>query len=256
MPVPLQTMLVPQLTPGDLLPPSTQVIAPVAQEVVPFLQLVGLPVHDWPARAADTRARAVADHVGATADAGALRGPVHAHRHAGRARRDAVVADARIARTALPVGARAAEPVAVADLVGTARHAGHDVAGAVDAGRGAGRARDDTALARRRVAGASAARGAGDAGAGSRCRPCWSRSWSRRACCVSSMHVGTPVMHEVTPFVRTPARGFVVHAWPPVHGVHWPFALHTWLAPQPVPASFGVPSTHVCAPVVHVVTPV
>jgi hypothetical protein len=71
----------------------------------------------------------------------------------------------------------------------------------------------------------------------------------------SSMHVGTPVMHEVTPRTHA-ACGFVVHAWPPVHGVHWPFALQTWLAPQPVPAFFGVPSTHVSAPVEHAVTPV
>jgi hypothetical protein len=47
-PVPLQTMLVPQLTPGDLLLPSVQVIAPVEHAVVPFLQLFGLPVQDWP----------------------------------------------------------------------------------------------------------------------------------------------------------------------------------------------------------------
>jgi hypothetical protein len=45
-PVPLQTMLVPQLIPGDLLPPSVQVMAPVEQVVVPFRQAFGLPVHD------------------------------------------------------------------------------------------------------------------------------------------------------------------------------------------------------------------
>src|SRR5678816_2558489 len=39
LPEPLQTMLVPPM----------QVMAPVAQEVVPFLQLFGLPMHDWPA---------------------------------------------------------------------------------------------------------------------------------------------------------------------------------------------------------------
>jgi hypothetical protein len=48
-PVPLQTMLVPQETPGDLLPPSTQVIAPVEQEVEPFRQLFGLLVQAVPA---------------------------------------------------------------------------------------------------------------------------------------------------------------------------------------------------------------
>jgi len=49
VPEPLQTRFVPQLAPAALLPPSMQVCAPVAQEVIPFLQLVGLPVHIWPA---------------------------------------------------------------------------------------------------------------------------------------------------------------------------------------------------------------
>jgi hypothetical protein len=48
-PLPLQTMLVPQAVPGALLPPSTQVIAPVAQEVVPLRQMLGLVVHALPA---------------------------------------------------------------------------------------------------------------------------------------------------------------------------------------------------------------
>src|SRR6185503_11538399 len=48
-PEPLQTMLVPQLVPADLLPPSMQVIVPVEHVVVPVLQVVGLPLHDWPA---------------------------------------------------------------------------------------------------------------------------------------------------------------------------------------------------------------
>src|SRR4029077_715097 len=47
VPPPSQTMFMPQLVPADLEAPSTQVMAPVAQEVVPSLQLFGLPVHDW-----------------------------------------------------------------------------------------------------------------------------------------------------------------------------------------------------------------
>src|ERR1051325_2727897 len=46
-PLPLQTMLVPQAMPGDLLVLSTQVIAPVMHVVVPLRQAVGLPVHAW-----------------------------------------------------------------------------------------------------------------------------------------------------------------------------------------------------------------
>jgi hypothetical protein len=48
-PEPSHTRLVPQLVPADLLVPSTQVMAPVEQEVVPFLQAVGLPVQVPPA---------------------------------------------------------------------------------------------------------------------------------------------------------------------------------------------------------------
>jgi hypothetical protein len=48
-PEPSQTRLVPQLVPADLLVPSTQVMAPVEQAVVPFLQAVGLPVQVLPA---------------------------------------------------------------------------------------------------------------------------------------------------------------------------------------------------------------
>ncbi len=48
-PLPLQTRFVPQLTPPALLLPSMQVIAPVEQDVVPFLQAVGLPVQATPA---------------------------------------------------------------------------------------------------------------------------------------------------------------------------------------------------------------
>jgi hypothetical protein len=48
-PAPLQTRLVPQLMPADLLVPSMHCCVPVAQEVVPFLQaLFGLVVHAAP----------------------------------------------------------------------------------------------------------------------------------------------------------------------------------------------------------------
>jgi len=49
VPVPLQTRSVPQLVPGALLLPSMHVWAPVAQDVVPFLQMFGLVVHATPA---------------------------------------------------------------------------------------------------------------------------------------------------------------------------------------------------------------
>jgi hypothetical protein len=71
---------------------------------------------------------------------------------------------------------------------------------------------------------------------------------------VSSPHVCTPVMHELMPFTHA-ARGLVVHVWPAVHNVHCPFALHTWLVPQPVPAAFMVPSTHTWVPEAHELVP-
>jgi hypothetical protein len=48
-PPPSQTMLVPQLVPPALAVPSTQVWAPVAHDVTPFLHAVGLVVQGWPA---------------------------------------------------------------------------------------------------------------------------------------------------------------------------------------------------------------
>src|SRR5687768_4293687 len=49
VPFPSHTMFVPQLVPPGLLLSSTQVWAPVAHDVVPFLQTVGLPVQACPA---------------------------------------------------------------------------------------------------------------------------------------------------------------------------------------------------------------
>src|SRR5262245_26958225 len=49
LPLPSHTMLAPHVVPPALLVPSTQVIAPVAQEVTPFLHAFGLPVHGCPA---------------------------------------------------------------------------------------------------------------------------------------------------------------------------------------------------------------
>ena len=48
-PLPSQTLSVPQLVPPGLLASSAQVIAPVAQDVTPFLHAFELPVHGCPA---------------------------------------------------------------------------------------------------------------------------------------------------------------------------------------------------------------
>jgi hypothetical protein len=70
----------------------------------------------------------------------------------------------------------------------------------------------------------------------------------------SSRQVCTPVVHEVTPKTHA-ACGLVLQDWPGAHSVHWPLALQTMLVPQPVPAAFMAPSTHVCVPVAQEVTP-
>jgi hypothetical protein len=49
VPAPLQTMFVPQLAPAALLVASMQDITPVAHDVVPFLQTLGLVLHPLPA---------------------------------------------------------------------------------------------------------------------------------------------------------------------------------------------------------------
>lgn len=51
------------------------------------------------------------------------------------------------------------------------------------------------------------------------------------------------------------APGLELHAAPAVHMPQKPLASQTCPAPQVVPAAFGVPSVHVCAPVAHEVTP-
>ena len=71
---------------------------------------------------------------------------------------------------------------------------------------------------------------------------------------VSSRQVSTPVVHALIPLTQA-ACGFVEQAMPAVHSVHWPLALQTMLAPQPLPAGLTVPSTQVAAPVAHDVTP-
>ena len=48
-PAPSQTMPTPQLMPAVRFGPSTQVVGPLAQLVIPCLHAVGLPVHVWPA---------------------------------------------------------------------------------------------------------------------------------------------------------------------------------------------------------------
>ncbi|MBM4781891.1 MAG: hypothetical protein GQE15_29785 [Archangiaceae bacterium] len=71
---------------------------------------------------------------------------------------------------------------------------------------------------------------------------------------VESTHRVAPVLQSMTPLLQG-APGFDVQALPAVHMPQKPFASQTCPAPQLVPAAFGAPSTHACAPVAHEKTP-
>lgn len=71
---------------------------------------------------------------------------------------------------------------------------------------------------------------------------------------VESTHRVAPVLQSMTPVLHG-APGLAVHGMPAVHMPQKPFASHTWPVPHIVPAAFGMPSAHVCAPVAHEVTP-
>src|SRR6185436_13309083 len=112
--------------------------------------------------ARDARTGAVADHVRAAAGAGRLVAAVDAGLRSCRARRRAVLADARVGGAGAAGGAGDAHAGAVADHVRAAVGAGRRVA-AVDAGHRARRAGGHARLAGGRVAAARLAGGAGDA---------------------------------------------------------------------------------------------
>jgi hypothetical protein len=69
-----------------------------------------------------------------------------------------------------------------------------------------------------------------------------------------STHVVMPVVQLVCPCLQT--DGLLVHVCPAVHMPQKPLPSHTWPAPQSVPAILLPESTHVCVPVVQLVTPV
>jgi hypothetical protein len=71
---------------------------------------------------------------------------------------------------------------------------------------------------------------------------------------VPLIQVCAPVLQEVTPCLHR--FGFVEQLAPATQPMQAPEPLHTWLVPQVVPAgSLPVASMHVCAPVLHEVTP-
>src|SRR5262252_3584582 len=70
---------------------------------------------------------------------------------------------------------------------------------------------------------------------------------------VPSTQVDVPVRQEVTPVLH--CDGLPLHMVPAVQATQLPLPLQTMLVPHAVPPVLGVPSTHVCTPVVHEVTP-
>jgi len=253
VPEPLQTMLVPQPTPGDLLVSSTHVIAPVAQEVAPFLQALGLPVQEMPTVQAThvpeplqtmlapqpvppafgvpfTHVDAPVEHDAMPLEQGfglpeQLAPAVHVPQNPLPSQTWFVphgVPPMTLAVPSTQVGAPVVHermPLLHADgLPPHAPPAAHVTQLPVP----------------------SQTMPAPQAVPGDFIPP--------------SEQVSTPVLHEVTP-LRHAGWGLVLHPRPAVQSAHWPLALHTWLVPQPVPGAFAVPSTHVCAPVPQEVTP-
>ena len=252
-PEPLQTMLVPQPTPGDLLVSSTHVIAPVAQEVAPFLQAVGLPVQEMPA----VQVTQVPEPL-QTMLTPQLVPPVFGvpFTHV----------DEPVEHDAMPFEQGFGLPEQLAPAVHVPQnplpsqtwfvpHGVPPVTFAVPSTQvGAPVVHDRMPLLHAdglpphalpavhvtQLPAPSQTMPAPQAVPGDFIPP--------------SEQVSTPVLHEVTP-LRHAGWGLVLHPRPAVQSAHWPLALHTWLVPQAVPGAFAVPSTHVCAPVVHAVTP-
>ncbi len=71
---------------------------------------------------------------------------------------------------------------------------------------------------------------------------------------VESTHRVAPVLQSMTPLLHG-APGFEAQALPAVQTPQNPLASQTCPAPQLVPADFGAPSIHACAPVEHESTP-
>jgi hypothetical protein len=199
-PLPSQTWLVPQLVPADLLAPSTQVVVPVLQLVVPCLHAVGFaaqfcPAVQVPQKPAPSHTWLVPQLV--PADFGLP--SVH---------------------TGLPV-VHDTTPLAQLAL-GFVVHAAPCVQG--------------------------------------RQEPLPLQTWLvpqlvPPAFGVPLVHTGPPLLQEMTP-LKHAGLGLVVQEAPSVHATQFPNEEQTWLVPQLAPVAFGVPFTHVDAPLAQEVVPV
>ena len=252
-PEPLQTMLVPQLTPGDLLVPSTHAMTPVEQELIPLRQGFELPVQDVPA-VHDTQPPAPLQTMLVPQLVPAIFGLPFAH------------VDMPVEHDAVPLKQTPGLPVQLCPGVHmpqnpcpsqtwldpqdmpamtlpvpstqTAAPVAHEMTPTLQAlGLPVHEAPPEHATQLPEAL-----------------QTMFVPQLVPAALFVSSRQVWTPVVHEVMPSLHA-ALGFVAHVCPGVHTVHWPFALHTWFTPQPVPAALTAPSTQVCAPVAHDVVP-
>jgi len=197
-PEPLQTMLLPQLTPGPLLVSSTQAIVPVEQEVMPFLQAVGFPPQEIPVE----QAMQTPDPSHTMPDPQLVPpgfGPPLTH------------VSAPDVHDATPLKQMPGLP----EQVCPSEHMPQKPFPS------------QTLL-------------------GPQAMPAMTLP-------VPSTQVVVPVMHEVTPFLQT--DGFPLQEVPAVQATQLPEPLHTMLLPQEVPPVLGAPSTQVCTPVAHEVTP-
>jgi hypothetical protein len=252
-PEPLQTMLVPQLTPGALLVSSRQVDAPLAHDVRPFLQALGLAVQEIPA-VHDTQAPEPLQTMLVPQLVPAILAVPFTH-----------VADP-VEHDAMPLKQIPGLPEQLAPAVHVPQNPlpsqtwfdPHDVPAM-------------TFVAPSTQAMAPVAQEVvpflhGDGLPVQDCPAVQATQLPAPlqtmlvpqevppAFGVLSMQVWTPVAQEVMPFLHA-APGFVVHGWPLAQTMHWPLALQTEFVPQPVPGGRAVPSTHAWTPVMHDDTP-
>jgi hypothetical protein len=252
LPLPSQVMLVPQLVPPILLLPSTQVIAPVAQEVTPFLQTLGLVVHAPPAvQATHAPAPLQTRLVPQLVPAALLPPSTQVVVPVAQEMRPFLQMLGLLAQAVpgvqsppqrpLPSQNRLVPQSAPAGLLGPSTQSwtpvAHDVTPVLQA----------FGLLMQAAPGVQATQVP---------VPLQTRLVPQlvpAGLLPPSTQVIAPDAQTVAPFLQT--FGLPVHAWPAVHDTHAPLPSQTRLLPQLVPAVFGAPLTHVALPVVHDATP-
>jgi hypothetical protein len=252
LPEPLQTRLLPQLVPADLLPESTHVWLPVEQEVVPVRQMPGLLVQAWPAVHATQPPEPLHTWlVPQLVPAGSF--PVASMHTCAPELHDVVPslhgvglvvhAWPAVQATQLPEPLHTwlVPQLVPAALLPESAHCWLPLAQEV---RPVRQMLGLVVQARPAVQSAQAP------------EPSHTLLVPQLVpadLLVPSTQVVVPVLQLVVPCLQM--EGLLAQLCPAVHMPQKPAPSHTWLVPQLVPAALGVPSTQVGAPVVHETTP-